>query len=74
MASHDSRKVAGESDFYGLSCAGRSAPAHPAPVYSGLLMWIKVAKIGQGANVGMGRRLQLDWLEIAGYASPQATS
>jgi hypothetical protein len=40
-----------------------------SPVYSGLLMWIKVAEIGQGANVGMGRRLQLDWLEIAGYAS-----
>jgi len=36
------------------------------PVYSGLLMWIKVAKTGHGANVGMGRRLQLDWLEIAG--------
>jgi hypothetical protein len=31
-------------------------------------MWIKVAEIGQGPNVSMGRR-QLDWLEIAGYAS-----
>jgi hypothetical protein len=39
-----------------------------SPVYSGLLIWIKVGEIGQDANVGMGRR-QLDWLEIAGYAS-----
>ena len=36
---------------------------------SKLLIWIKVAEIDHGANVGMGRRLQLDWLEIAGYAS-----
>jgi hypothetical protein len=38
-------------------------------LFPGLLIWIKVAEIGQGGDVSMGRRLQLDWLTIAGYAS-----
>jgi hypothetical protein len=32
---HDSRKAAGESGIYGLSCAGRSRPAHGAPALRG---------------------------------------
>jgi hypothetical protein len=30
---YESRKAAGESGFFGLSCAGRSAPAHAAPAW-----------------------------------------